>query len=230
MTTTARTAPAPTGTPDPAGASGVQDPPPPATGAGGTGSDGDGAGTGPSGDQQQTAADDPNRAGGERARIEDLAKERKRRKAAEERVRALEQQYESDPEAREREIREQAQAPAIRALRVSAVEMAAAAAGFVYPEDAYRLLDSDEIASIDVDLEGDTPAPDRDAVTALVKALAKRRPGLLKTAGDEGKGGRPPAGAGGADLGAGRNGAQSAAGANDPNTVFRHALRSRRRR
>ena len=208
--------PTPSTDPTPGGEPAGTDPTPAPDTSAGDGQEQDG--------QQQQQDGDEGRAGGEAALRADLARERKRRQAAERAAREAQQQTESDTEAREREIREQAQAPAVRALRATAVETAATAAGFLYPTDVFALLTAEERDSIDVDLDGDTPAADRDRVAELVKTLAKRRPGLIRPAEEPTR----QAGAGGADLDGGRNGSQQQ-GSSDPNVIFRNALRSRRR-
>lgn len=155
-----------------------------------------------------------------------MRSEREKRKAAERRARELETANEGESEAREREIRETAQAPAIRALRATAVETAAREAGLLYPEDAITLLSAEEREGIEVDLDADVPAADRQEAAKVVKALAKRRPGLVKPAEDgEGDDGQ---GAGGSDHQAGRNGSGSgSSSSSDPNATVRNLFRQK---
>lgn len=204
------------------------------TGDGGTTADtGTGPGTETDGtdrkaDEQTDATDtdgkpDPGRAGGEEALRADLARERQRRKAAERERDDARRTTESEAETREREIREQVQGPAIRALRVTAVEMAAREAGFVYPEDAYRLLTDAERDGLDVDLEDEIPTADRAEAAKLVKALAKRRPALLTPAtGGE----QDTRGTGGSDTQAGGT-RQSSRTSSDPNATLRGLFRQK---
>lgn len=185
----------------------------------GTGSETDGTDTGESSTDEGEDGDVP--AGSKDALKADLARERKRRQEAERKLADAERENESEAERREREAREAAQAPAIRALRSTAVETAARDAGFLYPGDAFALLTSDERESVEVELEGDEPVIDRDAAAKAVKALAKRRPGLIrsKDGGDEG-------GSGGSDhqAGGGSNGSSSSS---DPNATLRELFRKR---
>ena len=181
---------------------------------------GDGDGDGET-DNDQGDPKDTGRAGGEEALRADLAKERRRRKDAETRAKELESANEDEAAKREREIRESAQAPAIKALRLTAVETAAAAAGFTYPEDVYSLLTEDERTSIEVDLEDETPRADRDAAAKIVKALAKRRPALIAQSDDD------EPGSGGSDPQAGGSRRQSSQTSSDPNATLRGLFRQK---
>lgn len=188
------------------------------------GTDDDASGTDGDGDGPSSTDDDGDGEGGagsKAAVLADLAKERQRRKAAEKRARDLETANEGETERREREAREQAQTPAIRALRSTAVETAARDAGFLYPGDAFALLTADERESIEVDLDSEEPGIDRDAASKVVKALAKRRPALIRAKGDDGG-----SGAGGSDhqAGGGSNGSNSSS---DPNATLRELFRKR---
>lgn len=180
----------------------------------------DGDGTGDDGDD---GTKDKGRAGGEEALRADLARERTRRKAAETRARELESTNEDEAQRREREIRETAQAPAIQALRLTAVETAARDAGFTYPEDVYSLLTADERDEIEIDLEAETPTIDRDAAAKIVKSLAKRRPALIETKGD----GDDGDGSGGSDHQAGGSRRQSSGSSSDPNATLRGLFRQK---
>lgn len=167
--------------------------------------------------------DDDGGKGSKDAVLADLARERRRRQEIERELKALRRESETEAERREREARESATAPAIRALRSSAVETAAREAGFVYPGDVYALLTSEERDAIEVELDADdAPIIDRDAATKAVKALAKRRPALVKAPDDENTGGK--AGAGGADHTAG---ASRKSSSSDPNANLRDLLNRR---
>jgi hypothetical protein len=187
-------------------------------GTGDGGSDGDAA-TGETSDDAGTETDtstdsgDGDGAGSKNAVLADLKKERNRRQTAESNLAAALREHETGTDTREREIREQAQAPAIRALRVTAVETAARAAGFYDPADAAALLN---LSTLEVDLEADLPSADRKTAEELVKDLAKRKPHLIMT------GEKPGTAKGGSDTQS-----DNKTTAPDPNTTLRELARNR---
>lgn len=193
-------------------------------GDGGDGGEGDPAPDGGDGDGDGDGNDDPGRAGGPEALRRDLAAERERRKAEQQRVRQLEQtvaelqaEGESEVERARREAREEALSTARASARRSAVRVAATQAGFQDPEDAIALLDLDLI-----DVDDETLDADRELVETYVAELAETRPYLLdaERQGDEGGGGAPR---GGADTQSGSGGE----GGSSPDGSFMSLLRQR---
>jgi len=168
--------------------------------------------------------DDSDGAGSKRAVLEDLAKERAEKKALKAQLAALTKQHETDAERTQREaddreatIRNEAQAPAINALRAAAIETAARNAGFVDPGDAaMNLRDGGTIDSIVVDLTDATL--DRKIVEKLIAELATRKPHLVTPAK------RPGAERGGSDT----NGTGAEGSSNDNvNDRFMAAVRGK---
>ena len=165
---------------------------------------------------EDTDEDDEDGAGSKAAVLRDLKRERTRRQELEQEIAELRREHETEDERRQREaaereaeIRQEAQAPAMRALRTSAVETAAREAGFVDPADAAAFVDLD---TIDVDLE--TATPDREAAKQLVTELAEAKPHLVRAED------RPGSPAGGSDT-------QSPGGttSTDPNVTHRDLAR-----
>lgn len=215
------------GYPIPAGGSGNT--PPPASGGGsgdggGDGGAGDGGSTGDDGGASSSGDDggtsdpgndggeggegegsgDDGRAGGEAALRADLARERRRRQEKEQELTELQRQHESDSERREREIREEASRPALRALRVTSAERAAIDAGAIDADVVVALLaQTGKLDTVDVDLEAEIPTADRASVTELVDNLRKDKPHLFRD--DEGE-----------PRGAGRGGSDTQGGGGSP--------------
>lgn len=188
--------------------------------------DGDGAGT-QDGQDDSSGDDDAGRAGGPDALRADLVKERERRRQERARRRDLEAEVarlkgenESEVERAGREAREAALAPAIAAVRRTAVETAARDAGFENPRIASRLVDADTIDVDDEDLE-----VDREQVAAAVEDLATREPYLLTDDARrrrDGRGSGAPRGGADTQSGTGTTGSET-----DPSGSFLNALRSK---
>jgi hypothetical protein len=153
-------------------------------GAGGAGAGGAGAGGG--NDDEQLGA----------AGVRALERERQAKNAAKDALKGFEALGmtpdqirelidKNDPKNPERVAREATRAAETAAndrvsavLRTSALTSAAAAANFANPDDALRFLDADAVKGLDVDLE--KLAADPAKAKALVEALAKDRPYLVK--------------------------------------------------
>lgn len=178
-------------------------------------------------DDGSTGDDDAGRAGGPDALRADLVKERERRRQERQRRRDLEAEVarlrgetESEVERAAREARTAALAPAIAAVRRTAVETAARDAGFANPALAYRLIDPDTIEVDDEDLE-----VDREQVRTAVEELAGQEPYLLTDDARrraDGRGSGTPRGGVDTQSGTGSNGTGT-----DPSGSFLTALRSK---
>lgn len=206
---------------------------PPATDDGNDGDDNDQGDddAGSSNDEQDDQGDDDGRAGGPAALAADNRRLREQRRAARARARELEAEVarlrgetESEVERAAREARESALAPAIRAVRTTAVETAARDLGFANPTIVARLVDLDTI-----DVDDETLDPDRTSAREIVEELARTDPYLLTDDARRRLDGKVGSGAarGGADTQNGTTPGGGAGSGSDPSGSFMAALRGK---